>query len=165
MSKHLLSLHLLHADTHKHAHTDTETETETDTRTDTHTHNRHRDRNRDGHTHRHTNTQTRLLKRREKRRAKRAGAGRERVGAGYGAMYHTIKHSSVKYSLRCVCIMHLVCCVGESVCATSHLPYVLPCRVAAGYATPAVRPPKGNPKCICLPSVAKRCTEGHEKQN
>ena len=28
-----------------------------------------------------------------------------------------------------------------------------------GDAKPAVRPPKGNPKCICLPSAAKRCME------
>ena len=56
-------------------------------------------------------------------------------------------------------------CVGESVCATSHMLCVLPCRVAAVHATPVVRPPKGNATCICLPSVAKRCTEGHEKQN
>ena len=41
------------------------------------------------------------------------------------------------------------------------LRYVLPCRVAAVFATPAVRPPKGNPECICC--VAKRCMEGHEK--
>ena len=127
--------------------------------TQAHSH-RHRDRTRDGHTHRHrhrqTDTQTRLLKRREKRRAKRAGAGKERVGPGHGAMYHQIKHSSVKYSLRCVCIMYLVCCVGESLWATSHLLYVLPCR---SHATRAVRPPKRNPKCICLPSVAKRCME------
>ena len=33
----------------------------------------------------------------------------------------------------------LVCCVGEYVCATSHLLHFLPCHVAAGYATPAVR--------------------------
>ena len=54
-------------------------------------------------------------------------------------MYLTIKHSSVKHTLRCVLTMPLVCCVGESVCATSHLLYVLPCRVAAEYAAPTVR--------------------------
>ena len=43
--------------------------------------------------------------------------------------------------------------------------FVLPCRVAAGYATPAVRPTKRNPKCICFPSVATRCMEGNENQN
>ena len=74
-------------------------------------------------------------------------------------MFHTIRHSFVKYSLRRVRIMHLACCVGESVCATSHLPHVLPCRDAAGYATPAVRPPKGNQKFICSPIAAKRCME------
>ena len=47
-------------------------------------------------------------------------------------MCHAVPRSSVKYSLRRVRIMHLVCCVGDSVCAASHLLYVLPCRVAAG---------------------------------
>ena len=54
---------------------------------------------------------------------------------------------------------------GKSVCAASHLLHVLPCCVAAAYATPAVSPPKGKPKRSCLPSVAKRCIEGHEKTN
>ena len=83
---------------------------------------------------------------------KRAGTDGERAGAGYGAMWDVMKYSSVERAVRCVRIMHLVCCVGESVCATSHLLH-------------AVRPPKGNPNCICLPSVAKRCMEGHEKPN
>ena len=61
----------------------------------------------------------------------------KRVGTKTGAVCHAVA--------RCVRIMHLVCCVGESV--PHHTCY------AAGYATPAVRPPKGNPKCICLPSV------------
>ena len=38
---------------------------------------------------------------------------RKRIGASSGTMYHTIKHSSVKQTLRCIHIMHLVCCVGE----------------------------------------------------
>ena len=80
-------------------------------------------------------------------------------------MSDMMKYSSVERALRSVCVMHLVCCVGESVCATSHLQYFVPSHVAAGYATLAVRPLKGNPKCICLPSVAKRCIEDHEKQN
>ena len=89
---------------------------------------------------------------------------RERIGTKTGAVCHAVARSSEERALRCVRVMHLVCCVGKSVCATSHLLYEFPCTVAAEYATPAVRPPKGNPKCICLPSVAKRCTEGHEKQ-
>ena len=51
---------------------------------------------------------------------------RKRTGASTGTMYHTIKHSSLKHSLRCVHIMHLVCCVQASVCATSHLLYSYP---------------------------------------
>ena len=88
---------------------------------------------------------------------------KKRIGTKTGAVCHAVARSSVERALRCVRVVQLVCCVGESVCATSHLLYVLPCRVAAGYATPAVRPPEVNPKCICLPSVEKRCIEGHEK--
>ncbi len=67
---------------------------------------------------------------------------------------------------RKVCAVYVSCiwcAVGESVCATAHLLFALPCRVAAEYATPAVRPPKGNPKCICLPSVCKEIYGGPRK--
>ena len=69
---------------------------------------------------------------------------RKNPQANSGTMYHSIKHSSVKHTLPCVHVMHLVCCVGESVCATSHLPHVSPCRAAAVYETPAVRHHKEN---------------------
>ena len=101
-------------------------------------------------------------KRKEKGKVKSARIHRKRTGASSGTMYHTIVHTSVKHTLCCVHIMYLVCCAGESVCATSHLLY-FPCRVAAGYATPAVRHPKRNPKCMCLPSVAKRCMDAKKK--
>ena len=64
------------------------------------------------------------------------------IGTKTGAVCHAVARSSVERALRCVRIMHLACCVGESVCAASHLLYVFPCRVAAGNATPAVRTPK-----------------------
>ena len=82
------------------------------------------------------------------------GTRRERVEAGSGAVCDAVRHSSMEYTLCCVCSMHLACCVGESVCATSHLLLVLPCRVAVGYATPAAR--------MWLPSVAKRRMDVHE---
>ena len=77
----------------------------------------------------------------EERQGGRAerGTRRERVEAGSGAVCDAVGRSSVEHIVRCVCIMHLACCVGESVCATSHLLLVLPCRVAVEYATPAVR--------------------------
>ena len=64
---------------------------------------------------------------------------KKRIGTKTGAVGHAVARSSVERALRCVRIMHLVCCVGESVCATLHLLDVLPCRVAAGDVTPAVR--------------------------
>ena len=61
-----------------------------------------------------------------------------------------MKYSSVERALRCVRIMQLVCCVGKSVCATSDLLH-------------AVRPPKGNPNCICLPKRRKEMYGGPRK--
>ena len=81
---------------------------------------------------------------------------KKRTGTKTGAVCHAVARSSVERALRCVRIMHLVCCLGESVCAASHLLYVLPCRAAAGYATPAVRPPKKKPEMHLL---AKRCKD------
>ena len=139
----------LHWASSTHEHTSTLTQTQRQKQRRTHAHTR---------TDRHTDTQTRLLKRREKRRVKRAGASRERRGAGYGAMYGMMKYSSVERALRSACIMDLACCVGEFVCATSHMLHVLPCHAAAGYATPAVRPTKRKPVMHVL---AKRCKEMH----
>ena len=94
------------------------------------------------------------------------GAGKERVGAGFDAVCHAVARSLVKYSLRCVCVLCIWCAVSGKLYALHDTCFfVLPCRVAAEYATPTVRPPKGNPKCMCLPSVAKRCIDGQEKQN
>ena len=85
---------------------------------------------------------------------------RKRIEASSGAMHHTTKHSSVKHTLRCAHIVYLVCCVGESFCATSHLLYVstLPC--CCGGTQRPLYATRRKPKCICLPSVAKRCMEG-----
>ena len=82
---------------------------------------------------------SRKEKTKEKNTVKNARTHRKRIGTNSGTMYHTTKHSSVKHTLRCLHIMHLVCYVGESVCAISHLQYFLPCHVAAGHATPAAR--------------------------
>ena len=142
---------------HFHCACSTHKQPETYTDTDTHRHGRRREEKGE--------EKGEERRRKEQRRAKSVRIYRKRIGASSGAMYHTIEHSSVKYSLRCARIMHVVCCVRESVCATLHLRFVLPCRVVAGYAAPAVRPPRRNPKCMCLPSVAKSCMEGHEKQN
>ena len=129
--------------THRHGHTHAQTHTQTYRHNDT-------------QTQRHIDTQTQPSKRREKNWVKSVRIYRKHIRVSFGAVCHAVARSSVKFYLRSVCIMHLVCCMGESVCATSHLLYVLPCRVAAWHATPAVRPPKGNPKCIWL---AKRCKE------
>ena len=57
-------------------------------------------------------------------------------------------------------MMHVVCCVGESVCATSHLPCVLPCRVAAWvrntHCTDMIKEPG-------MHLLAKRCKEMYGK--
>ena len=63
-----------------------------------------------------------------------------------------VERSSVERALRCVRVVHLVCCVGESVCATSHLLNVLPCRVRNTRCTPAKRKPE-------MHLLAKRCKE------
>ena len=68
-----------------------------------------------------------------------------------------VARASVERALRCVRIMHLVCCVGESVCATSHLLNVLPGRVAAGV--------RNKPEMHLLAKRCKESMEGHEKQN
>ena len=47
----------------------------------------------------------------------------------------------------------------------SHLLFDDPRHVAAGNATPAVRPPKGNQKCMCLPSVCKEMHGGPKKKH
>ena len=86
---------------------------------------------------------------------KGVGTSKKSVGVDFGVVCHTIKHTSVKHTLRCLHIMHLVCCVGQSVCATSHLLYVQPRHVAAGYATPAVRTQR-EPEMHLL---AMRCKE------
>ena len=39
--------------------------------------------------------------------------------------------------------------------------FTQPC--SCGVRNTQCTPPKGNPKCICLPSVAERCKEGQEK--
>ena len=55
-----------------------------------------------------------------------------------------------------------VLCRGICVrCITLAVYFILPCR--CGVRNTRCTPPKGNPKCICLPSVAKGCTEGQEK--
>ena len=66
---------------------------------------------------------SRKEKTKEKNTVKNARIHRKRIGSNSGKMYHTTKHSSVKHTLRCLQIMHLVCYVGEAVCATSHLQY------------------------------------------
>ena len=83
------------------------------------------------------------------------GTSKKCVGVDFGVVCHTIKHTSVKHTLRCLHIMHLVRCVGQSVCATSHLLYVQPRHVAAGYATPAVRPQKGNRNAFACHAVQR----------
>ena len=110
-SKHSLSLRLLHTQTHKHTRTDTVTETETDTRTD-------------------TRTQTRLQKRR----------AREPAGNASGPVLVrcVMRSRALLWNVFCpvyVSASGVLC--RASACATSHLLHVLPCRVAAGYATPA----------------------------
>ena len=74
---------------------------------------------------------------------------RKRIGASSGTMYHTIKHSSVKHSLRYIsCIK---CAVSGHLSALHHTCYMFyACRVAAGYATPAVRHQKETRNaCAC----------------
>ena len=60
--------------------------------------------------------------RREKRREMTARFHRKRIEDSSCTMYHKIKHSSVKHTLRCLHIMHLMCCVGVPVCATCRGP-------------------------------------------
>ena len=92
----------------------------------------------------------------EGRREGRRAQSTKKIGAQTGTMYHTIKHPSVKHTLRCVYIMHLVCCAGESVCATSHLQNVFRCRVAVGCAKPAVRHQKKRNAFACQ-ALKKMC--------
>ena len=68
----------------------------------------------------------------------------KRTGTKTGAVCHAVARSSVEPPLRCVRIMHLVCCVGESVCATPHL---LPCccGVRNTRCTPTRRKPEMQP--------------------
>ena len=78
---------------------------------------------------------------------------RKRIRVSFGAVCHAVGRSSVKYSLRSVRIMHLV---SGNLYALHHTCYI--CATL-----PSVRPTKRNPKCICFPSVAKRCIGGPRK--
>ena len=55
------------------------------------------------------------------------------------------------------------CAVSGNLSALHHTCYIFALPCSCGVRNTRCTPPKRNPKCMCLPSVAKKCMEGHEK--
>ena len=81
---------------------------------------------------------------------------KKRIGTKIGAVCHAVARSSVERAFRCVRIMHLVCCVGESFVRYITLAtcVTLPC--SCGVRNTRCRPTKRKPEMLLL---AKRCKE------
>ena len=127
MSKHSLSLRLLHTQTQPDTQKQTHAQTQTQTQTQTHD----------------------------------TGSAREPAGNAPEPKRVRCVMGSRALQWNVLCAVY-VSCIWSAVSVNL---YALHHTCCMCYATPAVRPPRENPKCICLSIVAKRCMEDHEKQN